>query len=97
MILCCWTDLFALYVQCTISQLFTLQLFQSYRPYDHKVGERQLVLATELSHDQQHYVAHNKFYEQVQHSFKSENKGGGRGRGRGGSICVCVHLGYSNF
>jgi hypothetical protein len=24
-----------------------------------------LVLATELSHDQQHYVAHNKFYEQV--------------------------------
>ena len=42
-----------------------LQLFQSYRPYDHKVAERQLVLATELSHDQQHYVAHNKFYEQV--------------------------------
>ena len=23
------------------------------------------MLATELSHDQQHYVAHNKFYEQV--------------------------------
>ena len=41
------------------------RLFQSYQPYQHKVGERQLVLTTELSHDQQHYVAHNKFYEQV--------------------------------
>ena len=51
-----WIDLYA--------PIF-MQLFQSYRPYDHKVGERQLVLATELSHDQQHYVAHNKFYEQV--------------------------------
>ncbi len=40
-------------------------LFQSYMPYSHKVGERQVVLATEVSHDQLYYVAHNKFYEQV--------------------------------
>ncbi len=44
---------------------FHLQLFQSYRPYDDKVGERQVVLVTEVSHDEQYYVAHNKFYEQV--------------------------------
>ena len=50
---------------CVCLYVLSLQLFQSYRPYDHKVGERELVLATELSHDQQHYVAHNKFYEQV--------------------------------
>ncbi|XP_059801442.1 threonylcarbamoyladenosine tRNA methylthiotransferase isoform X3 [Hypanus sabinus] len=41
------------------------QLFQSYTPYDHKVGERQQVLITEESFDGQYYVAHNKFYEQV--------------------------------
>ena len=41
------------------------QLFQSYRPYDHKVGERQRVLVTEESHDGVHLVAHNKFYDQV--------------------------------
>lgn len=41
------------------------QLFQSYQPYTHKLGEQQMVLVTELSHDQQHYVGHNKFYEQV--------------------------------
>ena len=41
------------------------QLFQSYRPYDHKLGERQCVLVTEESHDGVHYVAHNRFYEQV--------------------------------
>lgn len=41
------------------------QLFQSYQPYGHKRGQRQTVLVTELSHDQQHYVGHNKFYEQV--------------------------------
>lgn len=40
-------------------------LFQSYQPYSHKVGKRQLVLVTEVAHDQQHYVGHNKFYEQV--------------------------------
>ncbi|XP_002738926.1 threonylcarbamoyladenosine tRNA methylthiotransferase-like [Saccoglossus kowalevskii] len=41
------------------------QLFQDYRPYDHKVGEEQHVLVTEDSHDGRFYVAHNKFYDQV--------------------------------
>ncbi|CAH1240791.1 threonylcarbamoyladenosine tRNA methylthiotransferase-like isoform X2 [Branchiostoma lanceolatum] len=41
------------------------ELFQSYRPYDHKVGEIQNVLVTEESHDKKFYVAHNKFYDQV--------------------------------
>ncbi|NXO05303.1 CDKAL methylthiotransferase, partial [Rhinopomastus cyanomelas] len=41
------------------------QLFHSYNPYDHKVGERQRVLVTEESFDSSHYVAHNRFYEQV--------------------------------
>uniref|UniRef100_A0A8C3RAA4 tRNA-t(6)A37 methylthiotransferase n=1 Tax=Cyanoderma ruficeps TaxID=181631 RepID=A0A8C3RAA4_9PASS len=41
------------------------QLFHSYNPYDHKVGERQRVLVTEESFDSNYYVAHNAFYEQV--------------------------------
>uniref|UniRef100_A0A8D0LC93 Uncharacterized protein n=1 Tax=Sphenodon punctatus TaxID=8508 RepID=A0A8D0LC93_SPHPU len=41
------------------------QLFHSYNPYDHKVGERQNVLVTEESFDSKFYVAHNRFYEQV--------------------------------
>ncbi|KAM4689602.1 threonylcarbamoyladenosine tRNA methylthiotransferase [Discoglossus pictus] len=41
------------------------QLFHSYNPYDHKIGERQQVLVTEESFDSQYYVAHNRFYEQV--------------------------------
>ncbi|XP_078614913.1 threonylcarbamoyladenosine tRNA methylthiotransferase-like isoform X1 [Branchiostoma floridae x Branchiostoma japonicum] len=41
------------------------ELFQSYRPYDHKVGEIQNVLVTEESHDKKFYVAHNKYYDQV--------------------------------
>ncbi|KAJ8412677.1 hypothetical protein AAFF_G00116280 [Aldrovandia affinis] len=41
------------------------QLFHSYNPYDHKVGERQQVLVTEESFDGQYLVAHNKYYEQV--------------------------------
>ena len=53
------------YILCNRKVSIPVQLFQSYRPYDHKVGERQTVLATELSHDQNYYVAHNKFYEQV--------------------------------
>lgn len=40
-------------------------LFNSYEPYAHKVGECQTVLVTEMSHDKKHYVGHNKFYEQV--------------------------------
>lgn len=39
--------------------------FQSYEPYNHQVGTVQRVLVTEVSHDKKHYVAHNKFYEQV--------------------------------
>ncbi|NWT14106.1 CDKAL methylthiotransferase, partial [Vireo altiloquus] len=41
------------------------QLFHSYNPYDHKIGERQRVLVTEESFDSNYYVAHNPFYEQV--------------------------------
>ncbi|XP_036071881.1 threonylcarbamoyladenosine tRNA methylthiotransferase isoform X2 [Oryzias melastigma] len=51
------------------------QLFHSYNPYDHKVGERQRVLVTEESFDAQYYVAHNKFYEQVLVPKKVEFKG----------------------
>lgn len=41
------------------------QLFHSYNPYDHKIGQRQQVLVTEESFDLQYYVAHNRHYEQV--------------------------------
>ncbi|KAG8571533.1 hypothetical protein GDO81_011687 [Engystomops pustulosus] len=41
------------------------QLFHSYNPYDHKIGQRQHVLVTEESFDLQYYVAHNRYYEQV--------------------------------
>uniref|UniRef100_A0A671L2D1 tRNA-t(6)A37 methylthiotransferase n=1 Tax=Sinocyclocheilus anshuiensis TaxID=1608454 RepID=A0A671L2D1_9TELE len=50
-------------------------LFHSYKPYDHKIGERQRVLVTEDSFDSQYYVAHNKFYEQVLVPKKPEFKG----------------------
>lgn len=40
-------------------------LFNSYQPYAQKVNEVQTVLVTEISHDRNHYVGHNKFYEQV--------------------------------
>ncbi|XP_064624672.1 threonylcarbamoyladenosine tRNA methylthiotransferase-like [Lineus longissimus] len=39
--------------------------FMAYMPYDHKLGERQQVLVTEVSHDKQYYVGHNKYYDQV--------------------------------
>ncbi|KAJ8924551.1 hypothetical protein NQ315_000700 [Exocentrus adspersus] len=41
------------------------ELFYTYQPYDHKIGEIQEVLVTEVSHDKKHYVGHNEFYEQV--------------------------------
>ncbi|KAI4503143.1 hypothetical protein M0802_002187 [Mischocyttarus mexicanus] len=41
------------------------EFFQSYQPYNHKIGQIQKVLVTEVSHDKLHYVGHNKFYEQV--------------------------------
>jgi len=40
-------------------------LFYSYEPYTNRVGEEYTVLVTEISTDKKHYVAHNKFYEQV--------------------------------
>ncbi|XP_028157522.1 threonylcarbamoyladenosine tRNA methylthiotransferase-like [Ostrinia furnacalis] len=41
------------------------ELFRSYEPYGHKVGETQEVLVTDVSHDKNYFVAHNEFYEQV--------------------------------
>lgn len=41
------------------------ELFQSYHPYTGKLGARQQVLVTEISHDKQYSVAHNKSYDQV--------------------------------
>ncbi|VDI36044.1 threonylcarbamoyladenosine tRNA methylthiotransferase CDKAL1, partial [Mytilus galloprovincialis] len=41
------------------------ELFQSYTPYDHKLGEVQNVLVTEVSKDRQYYVGHNECYDQV--------------------------------
>uniref|UniRef100_A0A0A1WDX7 tRNA-t(6)A37 methylthiotransferase n=1 Tax=Zeugodacus cucurbitae TaxID=28588 RepID=A0A0A1WDX7_ZEUCU len=40
-------------------------LFNSYSPYDGRKGEQYTVLVTEISHDKQHYVGHNKSYEQI--------------------------------
>ncbi|XP_026463557.1 threonylcarbamoyladenosine tRNA methylthiotransferase-like [Ctenocephalides felis] len=40
-------------------------LFNTYEPYSHKLGEVQEVLVTEVSHDNKHYVGHNNYYEQV--------------------------------
>ena len=40
-------------------------LFNSYLPYENRIGQIYDVLVTEISHDQQYYVAHNKYYEQV--------------------------------
>ena len=41
------------------------ELFKSYQPYDDQVGQRQSVLVTDISHDKQYFVAHNKQYAQV--------------------------------
>ncbi|XP_054716255.1 threonylcarbamoyladenosine tRNA methylthiotransferase-like, partial [Uloborus diversus] len=41
------------------------EYFQSYTCYDKKIGTIQDILITEVSHDKQHFVGHNKFYEQV--------------------------------
>nr|CAB3229500.1 threonylcarbamoyladenosine tRNA methylthiotransferase [Phallusia mammillata] len=41
------------------------EVFSSYEPYGHQLGKRQTVLVTEIAHDKVHYVAHNKYYEQV--------------------------------
>ncbi len=41
------------------------EFFNSYRPYDSRIGQRYEVLVTETAHDGKHYVGHNQFYEQV--------------------------------
>lgn len=41
------------------------ELFNSYTSYEKWIGKRFQVLVTETSHDEQYYVAHNKYYEQV--------------------------------
>ncbi|XP_078041395.1 threonylcarbamoyladenosine tRNA methylthiotransferase [Augochlora pura] len=48
------------------------EFFQSYFPYDNRVGLVQDILVTELSHDKKHYVGHNKFYEQILVPLKEE-------------------------
>lgn len=40
-------------------------LFNSYEPYAHRCGQEYQVLVTDISHDKQHYVSHNKSYEQI--------------------------------
>lgn len=51
------------------------EFFQSYSPYENRVGIIQDVLVTEVSHDKKHYVGHNKFYEQVLVPLKEEYLG----------------------
>lgn len=41
------------------------ELFKSYQPYDSQVGQRQSILVTDISHDKNYYVGHNKEYVQV--------------------------------
>lgn len=41
------------------------ELFHSYDPYADRTGETYRVLVTEISHDKQHLVGHNNYYEQV--------------------------------
>lgn len=40
-------------------------LFNSYYPYKGREGKIYVVLVTEVSHDNEHYVGHNKSYEQI--------------------------------
>ena len=46
--------------------------FKSYQPYDNQVGQGQRVLVTEISHDRNYYVAHNKEYVQVLRHLKKK-------------------------
>ncbi|KAH9516819.1 Threonylcarbamoyladenosine tRNA methylthiotransferase, partial [Dermatophagoides farinae] len=41
------------------------QLFNSYYPYNDRIGHKYRVLVTELSTDKKFFVGHNKFYEQI--------------------------------
>lgn len=40
-------------------------LFNSYEPYAERVGVEYTALVTDISHDKQFYVGHNKYYEQI--------------------------------
>lgn len=40
-------------------------LFNSYEPYSNRVGKEYVALVTDISHDKNYYVGHNKFYEQI--------------------------------
>ncbi|XP_057303648.1 threonylcarbamoyladenosine tRNA methylthiotransferase-like [Hydractinia symbiolongicarpus] len=40
-------------------------IFQSYFPYEHELGEKQMILITEEAKDKIHFVGHNKSYDQV--------------------------------
>lgn len=40
-------------------------VFNSYEPYADRVGEEYVALVTDISHDKQYYVGHNKYYEQI--------------------------------
>merc|ERR1719354_442157 len=39
------------------------ELFHSYQPFTHKLGEIHKILITEIAHDGHSLVGHNKFYE----------------------------------
>lgn len=39
--------------------------FQTYQPYNNKIGEVEEILVTEVAYDNKHLVGHNEFYEQV--------------------------------
>lgn len=51
------------------------EFFLSYEPYHKNIGQLQEVLVTEVSHDKQHYVGHNEYYEQVLVPMKKEYMG----------------------
>lgn len=40
-------------------------LFNAYEPYAQRCGQEYTILVTDISHDKQYYVGHNKFYEQI--------------------------------
>lgn len=40
-------------------------LFNSYEPYADRIGREYVALVTDISHDKNYYVGHNKFYEQI--------------------------------
>lgn len=40
-------------------------VFNSYEPYQDRIGREYVALVTDISHDKKHYVGHNKFYEQI--------------------------------